>query len=333
MSQGISSILSSSTDTAQLRLLASRGDSSANSEVLQQFEALFLQNMLKSMRSASLGSSLFQSDQLEFYRDMYDQQIATDLANKEMLGISTLLNRQLGLNRDSEIDADKGPEKDAQPGIEIGERMFKQYIHSLNLSPAIEKQAENSEIDAVPTALGVPYNEEIKRSNSEYVDNRPKAFKPSSPDEFVNYAYQYSRDAADRIGVNPEVLVAIAALETGWGNHLPNNEAGTSNNYFGIKADQRWQGEAVSSETLEFEDGVFNKLKQSFRSYESVAESFNDFAEFVLGNERYSKAVEIAHDAKQFLQEIQNAGYATDPRYAEKVLNVLGNKAFAGVKQ
>ena len=102
MSQGISSILSSSTDTAQLRLLASRGDSSANSEVLQQFEALFLQNMLKSMRSASLGSSLFQSDQLEFYRDMYDQQIATDLANKEMLGISTLLNRQLGLNRDSE---------------------------------------------------------------------------------------------------------------------------------------------------------------------------------------------------------------------------------------
>ena len=62
MSQGIASILSTASDTAQLRLQAG-ADGEVDSEVIQQFEALFLQQMLKSMRTASLAEGLFQSDQ------------------------------------------------------------------------------------------------------------------------------------------------------------------------------------------------------------------------------------------------------------------------------
>ena len=95
MSQGIASILSTSSDTAALRLQASQNDQ-VDDEVIQQFEALFLQQMLKSMRTASLAEGLFQSEQSEFYRDMYDQQIAADLAEKQLLGIAQIINRQLG---------------------------------------------------------------------------------------------------------------------------------------------------------------------------------------------------------------------------------------------
>ena len=70
-------------------------------------------------------------------------------------------------------------------------------------------------------------------------------------------------------------------------------------------------------------------MKQSFRAYESLKDSFNDYAEFLLGNDRYSHALEFASDTKRFLNEIQNAGYATDPNYANKIMNVLNNKAFS----
>ncbi len=96
MSEGIASLLSTASDTARLRLQAGNGEQQVNDEIFQQFEALFLQQMLKSMRTASLSEGMFQSEQSEFYREMYDQQIATDLAKKEVLGIANILSRQLG---------------------------------------------------------------------------------------------------------------------------------------------------------------------------------------------------------------------------------------------
>lgn len=339
MSEAIASILSTSSDTARMRLLAENGDESANTEILQQFEALFLQQMLKSMRIASLGNGLFQSDQTEFYRDMYDQQIATDLAAKEVLGISQLINRQLGLG-ETNINTTEG---DAIVDVKTAD-LDTTLLASNVGNPVKDVSEPNKTFVANPITVT---NESTDLEKKSLIDGlseirlppiqpsqetaRPLAFKPESPEEFVDYAYQFSKSAAERLGVDANVIIAIAALETGWGTHLPSDGDAVSNNYFGIKADSRWQGPAVDSETLEYSDGVFNKLKQSFRAYQDLGDSFNDFAEFLLGNERYSKALEYAGDTKKFLQEIQKAGYATDPKYADKILNVLRNEVFTGI--
>ena len=337
MAEAIASLLSTTSDTARMRLLAGNGDENIDSAVLQQFEALFLQQMLKSMRTASLGDGLLQSDQTEFYRDMYDQQIATDLAKQEVLGVSQLINKQLGLNKSEVTDIEDGaivPSHGANIGYE-------------NLSVGYHQQRNSEEVGTLPI-IGQAKLAAIFEKNSSIDglseirlqpfaaiqgNSKPLAFKPDSPEDFVDYAYEFSKPAAKRLGVDANVIIAIAALETGWGSHLPSNGDEVSNNYFGIKADSRWQGHSIDSETLEFENGVFNKLKQSFRAYQNLGDSFNDFAEFLLGNERYARALEFAHDAKHFLQEIQKAGYATDPKYADKVLNVLNSQAFFGSRQ
>jgi len=322
MSQGIASILSTASDTANLRLQAGSGGE-VDSEIIQQFEALFLQQMLKSMRTASLAEGLFQSDQSEFYRDMYDQQIATDLAKKELLGIANIINRQLGTGAThASHDGETINHAKGMP-IDHGD------IASININKADVSKIDLSNLTGFVDKLTSSVNEQVVNQKQDIDKVRPLAFKPETPNEFFEVAYRYAQAPAEKLGVDPKVLVAIAALETGWGDHVPHDNSGSSNNYFGIKADSRWQGEQVGSQTLEFEQGTFKELTQSFRVYDSLKESFNDYADFLMSNDRYSYALEFAHDTKRFLQEIQNAGYATDPQYANKILNVLSNKVFA----
>tara|TARA_R110002096_G_scaffold425345_2_gene633911 strand:- start:62 stop:1063 length:1002 start_codon:yes stop_codon:yes gene_type:complete len=333
MSEGIASLLSTASDTARLRLQAGNGEQQVNDEIFQQFEALFLQQMLKSMRTASLSEGMFQSEQSEFYRDMYDQQIATDLAKKEVLGIANILNRQLG----GDTDQTSADEQDitaisAKETIQHSVGLVQEKINS-----NVTGQVKDNLDDFVGKFVANVQSESIQgasvNSASVTKEVKPLAFKPESPNQFVEIAYEYAKAPAERLGVDAEVLVAIAALETGWGSHVPKDAQGSSNNYFGIKADNRWEGKHVGSQTLEFMGGAFNEIKQSFRAYDSLKESFEDYAEFLLGNERYSYALEFAGDARKFLSEIQNAGYATDPDYANKILNVLENKAFMQLRQ
>lgn len=324
MSESIASVISSPADTARMRLLATQGDVTDQEGILEQFEALFLQQMLKSMRASSLGEGLLQSDQSEFFRDMYDQQLAADIAQNRLLGISDLISRDLGLAQQSTSDSEDventGFDITSIERIDNASNTHVQSVLETQIQPNFEliKEVEN------PSAN---LREQFTLNDAE-VSRNQQAFIPDSPQDFVAHASQFAQQAAERLGVSADVLVAIAALETGWGQHLPTDGNAISNNYFGIKADIRWQGESVNSQTLEFANGVFNKQTESFRSYENLQDSFNDFAEFILGNERYAKALHFADDASQFLNEIQKAGYATDPEYANKILNVLDNKAF-----
>lgn len=330
MSQGIASILSTASDTARLRMQAGTGTEQVNDEVIQQFEALFLQQMLKSMRTASLAEGLFQSDQSDFYRDMYDQQIASDLASKELLGVAQIINRQLGNSNLAEEGSDEQHKQSLQ-SLSLNQQLLDNHKANTEASSELAdlSQIELSRLDTFIENLSKSVVEKSNHQIQPAENIRPLAFKPQSPNEFVDVATRFAQQPAEKLGVDPQVLVAIAALETGWGNHVPHGESGSSNNYFGIKADSRWDGNQVGSKTLEFEQGTFKQIEQSFRVYETLKESFNDYAEFLLSNDRYSHALEFAHDTKRFLQEIQNAGYATDPDYADKILNVLTNSAFS----
>jgi flagellar protein FlgJ len=134
----------------------------------------------------------------------------------------------------------------------------------------------------------------------------------------------HARRAAARLGVAPEVLIAQSALETGWGRHVMRDAAGrSSHNLFGIKASGGWSGASVRVSTLEYRDGVARREQAAFREYPDEAASFADYVRLVGGHPRYRQAVANADSPEGYLRGLQEAGYATDPAYAEKILAIL----------
>jgi flagellar protein FlgJ len=121
------------------------------------------------------------------------------------------------------------------------------------------------------------------------------------------------------------VGVAQAALETGWGKSIIHNSDGTSShNLFNIKADRSWNGPVATARTLEYEQGAAVKVAAGFRSYTSFADSFRDYLHFLRSNPRYGEALQNTHDPVAYAQSLQAAGYATDPRYADKIMTIYG---------
>ncbi len=148
-----------------------------------------------------------------------------------------------------------------------------------------------------------------------------KAF--SNADDFVATMLPLAKDAAARIGVDPTVLVAQAALETGWGKSVMRQQDGSSShNLFGIKAQGNWQGPEARAITSEFRDGQMVKETADFRSYDSYSDSFHDLVTLLQSNNRYQGVLKSADNPEQFVKELQKAGYATDPDYASKISQI-----------
>ena len=162
-------------------------------------------------------------------------------------------------------------------------------------------------------------------------------WKPDSPETFVKELWPHAQRAARELGTRPELLLAQAALETGWGQHMIRGTDGSNSfNLFGIKADARWQGERAVTETIEFENGLMRKQRASFRAYASLADSFADYADFLKTNPRYRAALNTAADAPSFARALAAAGYATDPEYSGKINRIMDGErlrdALSGVK-
>ena len=149
----------------------------------------------------------------------------------------------------------------------------------------------------------------------------------SSPEDFVDKMMPYAVRAVEGIGFNPLVLVAQAALETGWGEHVP-----AGNNYFGIKAGSSWQGETESLSSTEYQNGRYVNIVSKFRKYSDVMESMEDYIDFVTSNPRYQKAAARSYDPDRYFEEIAHAGYATDPDYAGKLKTISRKIAFMAYK-
>ncbi len=278
---------------ARLKAAAQADSAGALDEVAQQFEALFMQMMLKSMRDANLSEGLLDNDQSRFYRDMYDQQLAIHVTRNGGLGLADVLKRQLGGD---------GGGAGAVSGM---------TLNDYRRQPVAGAPVPTRAAASTPTAAPSPR------------DVSPEPEELGSPGEFLRRLWPLAREAAAKLGQEPDVLLAQAALETGWGRNMIRTPDGASSfNLFGIKADSRWPGERVTVPTLEFEQGVAVRRKATFRAYGSFAESFRDYADFVLTNSRYRPALE-AGDGRIYLASLQESGYATDPRYAEKILAIL----------
>ncbi len=163
---------------------------------------------------------------------------------------------------------------------------------------------------------------ELSRPNSTAAKVQEAPSRFDSPESFVNSMKPYAEKAAKALGVEPSLLLAQAALETGWGQKVVKNVNGSSNNLFNIKADRRWQGDKIATQTLEFHDNTPVKETAAFRSYSNYQDSFNDYVRFLNDNPRYETALQQRGDSESFIRGIHRAGYATDPAYADKVLQV-----------
>ena len=152
----------------------------------------------------------------------------------------------------------------------------------------------------------------------------------NSAEDFVNRLRPYAEKAAKELGVEANILLAQAALETGWGKSVIKSSDGSSSyNLFNIKANKSWKGPQQKVSTLEYRNGVARKEMAGFRAYSSYQESFDDYVNFIKTNPRYRTAIKMAEKPERYMHELQQAGYATDPNYANKVMKIYQSKVVA----
>jgi len=327
------------TDFQGLIELKAKARNDANGsldQVAKQFESLFTQMMIKSMRQAKLAEGILDSDQTKFYQDMYDQQLAVHLAEGKGLGLADVIKRQLGgtkaANDSAPVNSYSEYRKEV---ISMLERSSNMPVSMQDGKPIIALGQ-----DQMVAGTRIAMQHSIPKPNLEpqpvinpqsepqqpAVTTNPKSWKKA---DFVQQLWPWAREAADKLGLAPAALLAQAALETGWGRHIMPSGKGKGDsafNLFGIKTGRRWKGESVNIGTLEYEQGVAVRKKDKFRAYQSFGDSFNDYVDFLRSNPRYSKALANTSDSRVFFKELQKAGYATDPRYAAKLTSVLESK-------
>ena len=291
--------------------LGKKDKSAAIDQVAKQFESFFVREMMKSMRAATnvfAKDNPLNSNEMEFRQDMLDQQLSVSLTEGRGMGLADILARQL------KAQAGITP---SQSNTTTGGNMAQELRR---FSGDVQKSAQSlmdSASELIDDAL--EFVQPVTQKLEQAIANMPVNF--NSKEEFVASVMPYAKAAAEKLGVDPKVLVAQSALETGWGKHM----IAGSNNLFNIKAGKQWNGGAVGVDTLEYKDGVAKKERASFRAYESIAESFNDLVDLLSSKPRYQQALANADDPHQFVRELQDAGYATDPEYANKIIRVMGD--------
>lgn len=303
--------LDSVTDFGQfagLKAQAREQDPAALLKTAKQFESLMLQQMLKAMRAATPGEdALGGGEQSNFYRDMFDQQLAVTLSSGKGIGLADMMVRQLKMSQGL-----------GEAGVAVDTTLPARTGLSLKSADMLVDSVP-SRRDAAPVAAAAGTNPPLALKADETIPE----FRPKTPQEFIDAVLPHAEKAAKALGIPARVLVAQAALETGWGKHQIRHADGTASfNLFGIKADKSWSGDKVRTMTHEYEGGRMERQEAKFRSYGSIAESFEDYARFLKSNPRYEQALRHQGSAHQFVSGLQKAGYATDPSYAQKIMRI-----------
>ncbi|WP_245542714.1 flagellar assembly peptidoglycan hydrolase FlgJ [Psychromonas ossibalaenae] len=319
----------------QLRQQAQGNGKEAVREVANQFESMFASMLIKSMRQANEAfetDSPFNNRQTKFYTDMQDKQLALDISRHGSLGLADALVRQL--DPSSIIGPESVPQEQlTMPGSEKQQMIdLQKDLGPVDLNPADRmsfsprRPAENREA-AVDENIQAVIN-----TRQPEADNGGKRPEFADKKSFIETLMPYAKKAAQALGIAPEVLVAQSALETGWGKKIINSADNQSSfNLFNIKANKSWQGDKVAKDSLEVEGGVGVKRRSNFRAYGSLQESFADYQNFISKSKRYQEALQQGEDSQAYIEELQQAGYATDPKYAEKIKKIMQNQEFKAV--
>lgn len=141
--------------------------------------------------------------------------------------------------------------------------------------------------------------------------------------EFLENLKPSVKQVANTSGIIPSVIFAQAVLESAWGT---SSLAKNANNFFGIKADEKWQGKSIVHKTKEVHNGKAETVTAKFRAYDTFREGIQDYGQFFTSNPWRIKNYFPFRTSTNYLDAIialQKTGYATDPSYAEKLKSVI----------
>ena len=257
-------------------------------QAAKQFESLFMRELIKSMREATMKSGLMDSPGGDLGADLLDQQFAVQMSGQPG-GLSELIAKQLSRQMGN-------PEEPVKPKVSTPP--------PVSATPPAAKAKIAAVANAAYGAHGVA---------------------PASASS--NFVKRHG-DAADRVakatGLPAGFMLGQAGHETGWGKHEIKQKDGTpSFNLFGIKAGPKWTGKVAEVTTTEYVDGVAKKTVAKFRAYDSYDASFRDYARLITETPRYAQAKQQTSSPLAFASGLQRAGYATDPEYANKLSRAI----------
>lgn len=343
----------------QLRQTARQDAPEALRSTAQQFEALFMNMVMKSMREATPKEGLFDSEQEKMMTSMLDQQLSQTLA-KRGVGLADTLVLQLSKTMQMRpeaaaegADAAKNATMSVNPlgnGADAGQRnritaLTNEIANGIANDPSLRPFApgrlgnmanrylENSNLDNAAAKLNPQSPEKqkiLQDSTATFAvsEGRGRRTQPDHVRAFQERVGKHAEEASRETGIPAKFMLGQAALESGWGKReMFNADGSKSHNLFGIKATGGWKGKTVEAVTTEYVNGVPTAKREKFRAYDSYADSFRDYAKLLSKNPRYENVLAQTTDASSFAKGLQRAGYATDPHYASKLTRII-NQSF-----
>ena len=286
-SEASGSLAVSAQSLDKLRMQAKQSPDQALKVVAQQFETVFMNMMLKSMREATPQDGMFDSEQTKMFTGMLDQQLVQSMSSRGV-GLADIMIKQLS-RPTSSVVAQASPEA--------------------VLAPAARSAR------AMPVSHGDSFVNGMKNSLSQ-----------STPlqQDFVHRMTPHAVQASQETGVPTHLILGQAALESGWGKReIRMPDGSTSFNLFGIKAGGNWHGKVAEVATTEYHNGIASKQVEKFRAYSSYTEAFSDYAHLLRDNPRYAQVLQSGQGSPELAHAVQRAGYATDPDYADKLVKVM----------
>lgn len=281
-------------------------------EAAKQFEALFMRELMKSMRETTMKSDMFDSPMGDMGTSMLDEQYALQMSGMPG-GLSELIAKQL--MRQLKVD-DAGPSASTDPAPGLS-----------GLGAASAAQAAALATQSTTTSTTAPVED------AETATLIPSVRIPEAAREFVQQHAAMAKQVEHSSGLPASYLLGQAGHETGWGRReIRMADGSNSHNLFGIKAGAGWTGKVAEITTTEYVDGTPRKVTAKFRAYDSYADSYRDFARLIGNSPRYADARDQALQAdtpdgsesvQNWTQGLQDAGYATDPQYAEKLSRAI----------
>ncbi|CAN7162526.1 flagellar assembly peptidoglycan hydrolase FlgJ [Pseudoduganella sp. LjRoot289] len=300
----------------KLRQSAREGSPEALKGAATQFEAMFINMMMKSMREASPGEGMLDNQQTKMFTTMLDQQTSQNLAKKGV-GLSDVLVRQLSKQNDQALALGGEPGAADASGI----------ANSGNLASAAmaaKLQRAIAAAGGTAAANNAANNAAGAKADASAVGEAGKGSSAPHVRAFQAKLGSHADEASKATGIPAKFMLGQAALESGWGKReIKGRDGSASHNLFGIKAGPEWKGKVAEAVTTEYVNGKPQTRVERFRAYDSYADSFKDYAKLLTNNPRYEKVLASAKDASGFAHGLQKAGYATDPQYAAKLTRII----------
>ena len=301
-----------------LKRSAGARDPGAIKETAKQFEVLFMNMLMKSMREASPKDGMMSSSAGDMYTGMLDQQFAQKMAARGT-GLADVIARQLGAQQ-KPVPAGGAAALETttalgastrMPTSDAGRTQNRQLSVRFSDVAGLRKISQLGDASASSPVAGA-------LAQAGAIGDKAAAF--------FERMKAHASEAATATGIPAKFMLGQAALESGWGKkEIRHTDGSTSHNLFGIKAGANWSGPTVSVTTTEYINGVATKAVEKFRAYASYADSFKDYASLITKSPRYSAVASSSGSVEGFANSLQRAGYATDPRYAEKLSRTINH--------